>query len=106
MKILFDECVPTDLRTLLHGHKITTVTEHGWKGVKNGELLKLAASEFDLFLTVDKNLSFQQNPKLLPLPIIVVHCHSNKARHLAPLMPKVLAILEGALEKQVYHVGA
>ncbi len=58
MRILFDECVPIDLRGLFPDHTIITVTEQDWKGTKNGEFLKRAAVGFDLFLTIDKKSQF------------------------------------------------
>ena len=105
MKILFDECVPIDLRKSLPGHQIISVTEQGWAGIKNGQLLALASKEFDVFLTVDKNLSFQQNIAMLPIATIVVHCHSNKVKHLSILMPHVISLLDSQLEKQIYRIG-
>ena len=65
MKVLLDECVPRKLKREIANHEVVTVTEHGWSGIVNGELLKLAETEFDIFLTVDQNLSFQQNLKKL-----------------------------------------
>ena len=59
MKVLLDECVPRKLKREIANHEVVTVTEQGWSGIENGELLKLAATEFDVFLTVDQNLSFQ-----------------------------------------------
>jgi hypothetical protein len=53
MRVLLDECVPRGLRRELPGHEVKTVAEAGWAGVKNGELLQLAARQFDLFLTID-----------------------------------------------------
>ena len=61
MKVLLDECVPWPLAKLLVGHNCTSPHKRGWGGVKNGELLKLAESEFDLFITSDQNLRYQQN---------------------------------------------
>ena len=58
MKILFDECVPQRLRRFLPGYDVTTIPEAGWAGIKNGELLKIIAGNFDVFVTVDRNLSF------------------------------------------------
>jgi hypothetical protein len=60
MRVLLDECVPRALRKELPGHEVKTVAEAGWAGVKNGELLELAARQFDVFLTVDRNLEYQQ----------------------------------------------
>jgi predicted nuclease of predicted toxin-antitoxin system len=61
MRVLLDECVPRALRDELPGHEVRTVAEYGWAGVKNGELLRLAANSFDVLLTVDRNLEYQQN---------------------------------------------
>lgn len=105
MKVLFDECVPTLLRKYFVGHEVITVTEQGWSGIKNGKLLKLASENFDVFITVDKNLSFQQNMAALPIPVIVVHSPSNKIKHLSPLMPAVLSLLSQKLPMSVLDVG-
>lgn len=61
MKLLPDECIDRRLAQDLAGHDVKTVPQMGWSGVKNGELLTLAEKEFDVFITVDRNLSFQQN---------------------------------------------
>lgn len=62
MKVLIDECAPKELKTFFakHGHKSLTVQEAGWAGKQNGELLKLAETDFDVLVTVDTNLSYQQ----------------------------------------------
>ena len=59
MRILLDECLPKKLGQLLAEHQIKTVAQAGWSGIKNGELLKLAQGEFDVFLTIDQNLVHQ-----------------------------------------------
>ena len=61
MKVLLDECVPRKLKRELTEHEVLTVTEYGWSGIKNGKLLTLAEAEFDVFLTIDQNLKYQQN---------------------------------------------
>ncbi len=61
MKVLFDECVPRPLRWALTGHEISTIDEAGWKGLKNGVLLRQAEERFEAFVTADKNLRYQQN---------------------------------------------
>jgi hypothetical protein len=55
MRVLLDECVPRALRNDIRDHEVKTVAEMGWAGVKNGELMRLAANEFDVLLTVDRN---------------------------------------------------
>ena len=61
MRILLDECVPWPLAKFLEGHECTTPAKKGWGGLKNGLLLARAESEFDLFITSDQNLRYQQN---------------------------------------------
>ena len=76
MKVLLDECVPRKLKREIANDEVVTVTEQGWSGVENGELLKLAATEFDIFLTVDQNLSFQQDLKNFDIANHLDHCDS------------------------------
>jgi hypothetical protein len=59
----------------------------GWSGLKNGKLLALAADGFDAFITVDKNLPYQQNLTALPLAVIVLDAVSNELPALQPLLP-------------------
>ena len=62
MKILFDQGVPVPLRRFLHPHSVDTAAEHGWSQLRNGDLLNQAESQgYDLFVTTDKNLRYQQN---------------------------------------------
>ena len=65
---------------------VKTVVEMGWGGVKNGALLTLAAKEFDAFLTVDKNLPYQQNVANLPVAVIVLEAYSNELGALLPFV--------------------
>src|SRR5215471_6480327 len=104
MRVLLDECVPRALRKELLGHEVKTVAEAGWAGVKNGELLQLAARQFDLLLTVDRNLEYQQNFAGLALAVIVVHAPSNDVAVLRPLMPAVLAAISGIKPGMVTHI--
>lgn len=105
MKILLDECAPKRLRTLIAGHDVTTVPDAGWAGLKNGELLKKAAETFDLFLTVDRNLAFQQNSSALPIPVVILKSTSVKIKDLAPLIPKLLQLLQSKLNPVIYNIG-
>jgi hypothetical protein len=90
MRLLLDESVPSRLRGSLTDHSVRTVVEAGWSGIKNGKLLTLAAAEFDAFITVDKNLSFQQNLEKLPIAVVVLDAVSNELSVLAPLVPALL----------------
>ena len=89
MRLLLDESVPSRLRRSLPGHAVRTVVEMGWSGVKNGILLALAANDFDAFITVDKNLPYQQNVATLPIAVIVLDAVSIDLPALLPLVPEL-----------------
>lgn len=74
MRILLDEDLPRRLAAMLVDHEVSTVQRSGWTGIKNGKLLGLAALEFDVFLTMDGNLEFQQNLATLPIALPSVDC--------------------------------
>ena len=93
MRLLLDECVPTRLRRALPGHQVSTVVLEGWSGIKNGKLLALAATEFDAFITVDKNLPYQQNTSALPVAVLVLDSISNELPYLLPLVPALEEVL-------------
>jgi hypothetical protein len=99
MRLLLDESVPGRLRRSLTDHSVRTVVEAGWTGVKNGKLLALAAAEFDAFITVDKNMPFQQNLDTLPVALIVLDCVSNELPALLPLVPALLRELKSLKPK-------
>ena len=89
-RVLLDENVDRQLKSLFDADlDVLTVQERGWDGLKNGELLRTAATEFDVFVTMDRNLPYQQNLKALDLTVIVIRSISNAFVDVAPLMPKV-----------------
>ena len=90
MRILLDEDLPRRLGVLLVGHEASTVQRSGWSGIKNGRLLTLGATKFDVFLTMDGGLEFQQNLSTLPIAVLVVEAVSNRMEHLEPLVPEIL----------------
>ena len=93
MKVLLDECLPRRLVAKLTGHEVQTVPQAGWASIKNGALLKLAEGNFDVFVTVDRNLSFQQNLAQRKIAIIVLRAYSNRFQDLLPLVPTILEAL-------------
>lgn len=105
MRVLLDECFPRGLRKELFGHDAKTVREAGWAGVKNGALLERAAKEFDVLLTVDRNLEYQQNFAGVALAVIVVDIPSNDIDVLRPFMPAVREAIEKAKPGTITHVG-
>jgi predicted nuclease of predicted toxin-antitoxin system len=106
MRILLDEDLPRRLGALLVGHDASTVQRSGWSGIKNGKLLALAAARFDVFLTMDGNLEFQQNLATLPTAILVVEAVSNRMEHLVPVVPSILKELNQLPPKGLRRVAA
>jgi len=105
VKLLLDECIDRRLTKDLEGHEVKTVPQMGWAGIKNGELLTLAEKEFDVFITVDRNLSFQQNLPKFNIAVLVLHATSNRLADLKPLVPKILSTLPSLTKGDAEHVG-
>lgn len=93
MRVLVDECLNWRLSRSLPGHYVKSVAQRGWSGIKNGQLLALAQQEFDVFITGDRNLSFQQNIVSSKLVVIVLAADGTELYQTMPLMPKVSALL-------------
>ena len=91
MKVLLDESAPRLIKTQLPGLQISTVPEMGWTGLKNGELLRRAEEQFDVFVTADKNLSHQQNLSKKRLAVVVLP--SNQV----PVVTRLLPAIEQAI---------
>ena len=106
MRLLLDECVPARLRRALPSHQVSTAVIEGWSGIKNGELLALAATKFDAFVTVDKNLPYQQNTAVLPVAVLVLDAVSSELPYLLPLMPALEARLSVLVKGSYAFVGA
>lgn len=84
MRILLDECLPKRLKRELAGHDVQTVPEAGWAGKSNGELIRLAARKFDVFITIDRNLVAQQNLARVSFAVIVLMARSNRLDDVKP----------------------
>ncbi|MBW4561542.1 MAG: DUF5615 family PIN-like protein [Mojavia pulchra JT2-VF2] len=105
MKLLLDECIDRKLAREFVGYEVKTVPQMGWAGIKNGQLLALAQAEFDVFITVDRNLSFQQNLPHFDIAVIVLQASSNRLADLKPLVPKVLTILTTVAKREATIVS-
>lgn len=90
MRILIDECLNWRLCRALIGHYCVSVQKEGWGGIANGALLAKAELEFDVFLTGDLNLRFQQDLAGFKIAVVVLHAESTQLRSTLPLMPKLL----------------
>jgi predicted nuclease of predicted toxin-antitoxin system len=106
MKILLDENLPRKLARHFSGHECRTVVECGWAGKKNGELLGLADPKFDVLLTLDKNLPYQQNLDTTRIAVLIVRARSNRIQDLLPVIPECLTALESIQPQQVVRVGS
>lgn len=105
MRILLDESLPWELRSELPGHEVSTVQQAGWSSHKNGELLVRSTDQFDVFLTADQNLRFQQNLGKLPVAVVVLVAKSNRMHDLRPLIPELLRTLASLPPRTLVQVG-
>ena len=94
MRLLLDESLPERLRHLLLSHEVATVRWMGWSSTKNGKLLDLAEGRFDVLLTADQNLPFQQNLDQRKIAVVVLAGPDNQIETLQVLVPRVLAAIE------------
>jgi len=106
VRVLLDENLPFDLAPKLIGHEVDTVERRGWAGVKNSELMRRAAGQFDAFVTMDRNIEFQQNIPALPFGIVLVRAASNRMVHLLKLVPAILKALQGLRKGELRRAGA
>jgi hypothetical protein len=75
VRVFLDECIDWRLSRDIVGHDVATARDMSWTGIKNGELLTLASKSFDVFVTVDRNLQFQQNTNVLSIAVIVLEAN-------------------------------
>jgi hypothetical protein len=105
MRVLLDECVDRRLAQDLLGHDVETVSGLGWAGLKNGELLARAEKVFQAFITVDRNLSFQQPISKCKLGVVLLKARTNRLVDLRPMLPQLLATLEKIKEGEIVEIG-
>lgn len=105
MRLLLDESLPRGLKGEFGSHEVTTVTDMGWTGKDNGELLELASGQFDLFLTADQGIQYQQNLAGFDIAVVTLAAKSNRLKDLRPLVPKLLAVLGELKPRQVRTIA-
>ncbi|MCL5801205.1 MAG: DUF5615 family PIN-like protein [Gammaproteobacteria bacterium] len=105
MKILVDECIDRRFAKLISGHFVRTVPQMGWATIKNGELLTLAEEDFDVFVTVDRNLSFQQNLPKFSVAVVILQAQSNSLKDLQPLAFKLMEKLTSLKPGELVFIG-
>ena len=107
MKVLIDECAPKALKVALaaSGFDCTTVQEAGWSGKENGELLALADASFDVVVTIDRNLRYQQNLTGRRIALLIVRARSNRVVDLEPHFSACAETLRTIQPGTVVEVG-
>jgi predicted nuclease of predicted toxin-antitoxin system len=108
MRILIDECAPRALKKHLmnHDHECRTVQEEGWSGKQNGELLRLAEAAFDVLVTVDTNLRYQQNLMGRRIAVVVLQSSSNRLEYLRQHFPACVLALEKIKPGEMVQIGS
>ena len=106
MRVLLDENLPIGLAGALTGHEVATVAGLGWQGVRNGELLRRAAGQYEALVTMDRNIEFQQALARQPYGAILLRARANRLADLRPLVPAILDALNGLQKGEIKRVGA
>ena len=102
MRILLDECVPWPMHKLLAEHECTSTQWMGWAGIKNGDLIRLAEKEFDIFITSDQNLRYQQN--LTGRSLAIVELFTNDLRRILAASIDILATIANTRPGEFRHL--
>jgi hypothetical protein len=105
MKVILDECLPKRLLRDIPDHTATTVPKQGWAGITNGALLKCVEPEFDVFITMDSNIVYQQNLDQLQVCLVVLHGPNSRYETLQPLVPEIRSAIADAEQGMVIHLG-
>ncbi len=105
MRVILDECVESRLAARLGAFEVRTVADQGWVGITNGQLLSRAAAEFDVFVTVDRNLPFQQHLPKFDIAVILLRAKTNRVVDLIALVPELVSIIPNAKAGMVTPIG-
>ena len=105
LRILLDECVHSGVRSAFPGHTVQTVSQTGWLGTEDGKLLSFAQESFDVLVTIDRNLEYQNNIKKLRLGVVVARVRSNQIQAYLPIFDQPLVAVARVRNGEVVHVG-
>ncbi len=103
---MLDECVNAGVRNAFPGHAVSTVSESGWRSSEDGPLLALAETRFDVFVTVDRNLEYQNNLKCLALGFVIVRVRTNEINSYEPLFRQLNEAAGRVRAGEVIHVSS
>jgi predicted nuclease of predicted toxin-antitoxin system len=105
VRVVLDGNLPRGLAPLLTDHVVHTIHSRRWSDLDDGALLAACEREYDVFVTMDQSLRFQQNLRGRNLSVVLVHARSNRLSDLEPIVPQLLAVLQTAVRGEVSHVG-
>ena len=105
MRLLLDECIPRGLKNTFQSHDCRSVIEEGWAGKKNGELLRVENSGFQVFLTLDQGFEYQQNLTSRAIAVVLIRTKSNRLPDLLGHIPEILKLLATVQPGQLVKVG-
>ena len=106
MRVLLDENIDRFLKAQFDPDMdVLTVSEKGWRGMKNGQLLRVAQHEFDVFVTMDKDLEYQQNLTVINMGVVVIRASSNSYQSVQLLMPQINEAVKMVTPGEVVHVA-
>lgn len=105
MRVLIDECVDPRVKTLLSDHQPATVYDEGWGALEDGPLLAAAQEKFDVLVTIDRNLEFQQNLAKFRIGVVVVRVPKNQLSHYQAIKRELILAAEQVRPGEVIHVG-
>lgn len=105
MRVVLDNCVPRTLLRHLTGFNATAVRDYGWAAIDDGPLLDHLEGRCDVFVTVDRNIPFQQRLAERPFATVILQARTNRLVDLLPLLPRLLTVLREARPGQVTHVA-
>lgn len=105
MRVLIDECVDPRIKSLLVDHQPATVHEKAWGAYEDGPLLAVAQNEFDVLLTIDRKLEFQQNLAKYRIGLLVVHVPKNQIAYYRAMQTEILAAIVRIRHGEAIHVG-
>jgi hypothetical protein len=106
VRVFLDECIDWRLARDIVGHDVKTARQMGWATIQNGALLTLASQHFDVFVTLDRNLSFQQNLDSFSIAVVVLNARTSRLTDLKPLIPNLLVAIESAQSGAAKFIGA
>ncbi|MGA3214009.1 MAG: DUF5615 family PIN-like protein [Terriglobales bacterium] len=106
MRILIDECVDPRVKQLFGGQEVATVRDQGWGAMEDGPLLAVAQEQFDVLVTNDRGIEFQQNIAKLRIGVVVAHVPKNQMAYYRAIRTELLDALTNVRPGEVVHIAA